>query len=93
MILPIICRPLEAQQDDIHQVHYFCSVVLHGLTIGVMDCGALEWWFSEIIVVTMVTPTKQRQMADNRGYETWLTSVWRDIIQLNVNTSLQAVTM
>jgi len=58
-----------------------------------MDCGALKWQFSEIVVVTMVTHTKQRQMADNRGFETWLTSVWCEIIQLNVNTFLQAVTM
>jgi len=58
-----------------------------------MDCGALKWWFSEIVVVTMATPTKQRQMADNRGFETWLTSVWREIIQLHVYTFLQAVTM
>jgi len=58
-----------------------------------MDCGALKWRFGEIVVVTMVTPTKQRQMADKRGFETWLASVWREIIQLNVNTFLQAITM
>ena len=61
--------------------------------MGVMDCGAIKWRFGEIVVVTMVTPTKQRQMADNRLLETWLASVWREIIQLNVNTFLQAVTM